>query len=378
MSFDPWDRELRERAQREDCPIPEGFSTRLEEQLERLPERSRGRKWGRRRILVLLAAALALTACTAGTVSIALRQNTIRQVKNEGAGRWEVIKAEEAGEPTPEVHVRENLPGDYEPLPFEEMLENMSEIGYTLVSREQGGPEDDWRERCIWEDGQAETQTVYYWADSMADLESFWPEVVPHAFWLDGQYTPSPMGMSYGYDADLATGEVWGRYFSGEYTGEDGAAFEFGFTYNARYTWPDWYSVDLTGQEYQEQYETKDGAVVSIEIIPSVTGKSVFYTAISTEHTTLHTPRHPDGAGGDPGHPGPPGAVPAAHLPAGTNRIDAKAGPPERRGACFDKIEFGFDYRITLVRTSSAMMASKPARDMAPWSSPERRRRETV
>ena len=290
MSFDPWDRELRERAQREDCPIPEGFSTRLEEQLERLPERSGGRKWGKRRILVLLAAALALTACTAGTVSIALRQNTIRQVKNEGAGRWEVIKAEEAGEPTPEVHVRENLPRDYEPVPLEQVLENMSQLGYSLVSREQGGPEDDWRERCIWEDSQTETQTVFYWADSMADLESFWPEVVPHAFWLDGQYTPSPMGMSYGYDADLATGEVWGRYFSGEYTGEDGAAFEFGFTYNARYTWPDWYSVDLTGQEYQEQYETKDGAVVSIEIIPSVTGKSVFYTAISTEHTlcTLH------------------------------------------------------------------------------------------
>ena len=40
MSFDPWDRELRERAQREDCPIPEGFSARLEEQLEQLPERS--------------------------------------------------------------------------------------------------------------------------------------------------------------------------------------------------------------------------------------------------------------------------------------------------------------------------------------------------
>ena len=221
---------------------------------------------------------------------IALRQNTIRQVKNEGAGRWEVIKAEEAGEPTPEVHVRENLPGDYEPVPLEQVLENMSQLGYSLVSREQGGPEDDWRERCIWEDSQTETQTVFYWADSMADLESFWPEVVPHAFWLDGQYTSSPMGMSYGYDADLATGEVWGRYFSGEYTGEDGAAFEFGFTYNARYTWPDWYSVDLTGQEYQEQYETQDGAVVSIEIIPSVTGKSVFYTAISTEHTicTLH------------------------------------------------------------------------------------------
>ena len=290
MSFDPWDRELRERAQREDCPIPEGFSARLEEQLERLPERSGGRKWGRRRILVLLAAALALTACTAGTVGIALRQNTIQRVKNEGAGRWEVIKAEEAGEPTPEVHVRENLPRDYEPVPLEQVLENMSQLGYSLVSREQGGPEDDWRERCIWEDGQTETQTAFYWADSMADLESFWPEVVPHAFWLDGQYTPSPMGMSYGYDADLATGEVWSRYFSGEYTGEDGAAFEFGFTYNARYTWPDWYSVDLTGQEYQEQYETKDGAVVSIEIIPSVTGKSVFYTAISTEHTicTLH------------------------------------------------------------------------------------------
>ena len=84
---------------REDCPIPEGFSARLEEQLERLPDRSGGRKWGRRRILVLLAAALALTACTAGTVGIALRQNTIRRVKNEGAGRWEVIKAEEAGEP---------------------------------------------------------------------------------------------------------------------------------------------------------------------------------------------------------------------------------------------------------------------------------------
>ena len=71
--------------------------------------------------------------------------------------------------------MRENLPGDYEPLPLEQVLENMSELGYTLVSREQGGPEDDWRERCIWEDGQTETQTAFYWADSMADLESFWP-----------------------------------------------------------------------------------------------------------------------------------------------------------------------------------------------------------
>ena len=42
MSFDPWDQELRERAKREDCPIPEGFSVRLEEQLEQLPDRSGG------------------------------------------------------------------------------------------------------------------------------------------------------------------------------------------------------------------------------------------------------------------------------------------------------------------------------------------------
>ena len=118
--------------------------------------------------------------------------------------------------------------------------------------------------------------------------------------------------------------------------------------------------------------------MVSIEIIPSVTGKSVFYTAISTEHTicTLHgTQMELEEIRDILDHLE---LSPAAHLPAGTNRIDAKAGPPERGGACFDKIEFGFDYRITLVRTSSAMMASKSARDMAPWSSPERRRRETV
>ena len=51
----------------------------------------------------------------------------------------------------------------------------------------------------------------------------------------------------------------------------------------------DWF-YDCRGPEAQVPVVLEDGAVVSIEIIPSVTGKSVFYTAISTEHTicTLH------------------------------------------------------------------------------------------
>ena len=109
MSFEPWDRELRERAQREDCPIPEGFSARLEEQLERLPERSGGRKWGRRRILVLLAAALALTACTAGTVGIALRQAQYRYFDSgEEAGEAATQASLEAGEDTAAVRRKSN------------------------------------------------------------------------------------------------------------------------------------------------------------------------------------------------------------------------------------------------------------------------------
>ena len=71
MSFDE---EMRRRAGREDCPLPENFDGWLEDRLEALPRRGRpARRWGRR-LAALAAAAVTLTVCTVGAAELAQRQ----------------------------------------------------------------------------------------------------------------------------------------------------------------------------------------------------------------------------------------------------------------------------------------------------------------
>ena len=52
-----WDGDLRRRAKEEDCPIPQGFSERLEARLEGLPQGT-GRPRRRLKTALVLAAAL--------------------------------------------------------------------------------------------------------------------------------------------------------------------------------------------------------------------------------------------------------------------------------------------------------------------------------
>ena len=220
LCFDPWDRELRERAQREDCPIPEGFSARLEEQLERLPERSGGRKWGRRRILVLLAAALALTACTAGAVGLTLHQAQYRYFDSgEEAGEAATQAALEAGEDTAAVTYLDPGPiEDYSPLEPWDLglfMDNMEQV----YAHQYGGPEDGWTEMCA--GGDSPTDRIYYKADALSGLSEFWPVETPDLEWLDETYTPLPGGqcfLDWGNDfMPIASSlNFWGRYYSAE------------------------------------------------------------------------------------------------------------------------------------------------------------------
>ena len=274
MSFDPWDRELRERAQREDCPIPEGFSARLEQQLERLPDRSGGRKWGKRRILVLLAAALALTACTAGAANVVLRQAQYRYFDNgEEAGEAATQAALEAGEDTAAVTYLDPGPiEDYSPLEPWDLglfMDNMEQV----YAHQYGGPEDGWTEMCA--GGDSPTDRIYYKADALSGLSEFWPVETPDLEWLDETYTPLPGGqcfLDWGNDfMPIASSlNFWGRYYSAE-----GAPVSLDWTFYREHGVDDTFTV-LDDRYQVEEYATGDGCAVTIEWVTSESGQRQF------------------------------------------------------------------------------------------------------
>lgn len=274
MSFDPWDRELRERAQREDCPIPEGFSTRLEEQLERLPERSGGRKWGRRRILVLLAAALALTACTAGAANVVLHQVQYHYFDNgRDAGAAADQAAQEAGRSTAAVGYVDPGPiEDYPPLEPWDLglfMDNMEQV----YAHQYGGPADGWTEMCA--GGHSSTDRIYYKADALSGLKEFWPVEPPDLEWLEETYIPLPGGqcfLDWGSDfMPIASSlNFWGRYSSAE-----GAPVSLDWTFYREHGVDDTYTV-LNDRYQVEEYTTGDGCTVTIEWVTSDSGQRRF------------------------------------------------------------------------------------------------------
>lgn len=107
--MNPLDEKIRERARREDCPVPEGFDRRLQARLAALPEQKRVRP--RRLYRGLIAAAAAAALCVAGV-----------------AAGPKLVRLAEQG-----VEGFHNLARQVEPQPFSaEVGASVTDKGYTL------------------------------------------------------------------------------------------------------------------------------------------------------------------------------------------------------------------------------------------------------
>ena len=275
MTFDSFDRTLRERAQREDCPLPAEFDRRVQARLEGLPERTGGgRRLGRKRVVLIAAAVLALTACTAGAVGLTLRQTQYRYFDSgEEASQAATQAALEAGEDSAAVGYAN--PGPISDYPPQEPWDLEAEMGYMeqVYAHEYGGAEDGWTEMCA--GGDSPTDRIYYKADTLSGLSQFWPVETPDLAWLEEAYVPLPGGqcfLDWGNDfMPMASSlEFWGEYQS-----QDGAPVSLDWTFRRKSPVSDDFMV--VDDRYQvEEYTTADGCTVTIVWVTSDSGQLQF------------------------------------------------------------------------------------------------------
>ena len=270
-----FDEELRERAQREDGPLPEGFEGLVQARLEQLPERTGGgRRWGRRRLVLIVAAVLALTACAAGAANVVLRQAQYRYFDNgEEAGEAATQAALEAGDDTAAVAYFD--PGPISDYPVQEPWDLEAEMEYMeqVYAHEYGGPEDGWTEMCA--GGDSPTDYIYYKADTLSGLSEFWPVETPDLAWLEETYVPLPGGQCFLDWGSAFMPIASSLNFWGEYQSQDGAPVSLNWTFCRKSPVNDAFTV--ADDRYRvEEYTTADGCTVTIAWVTAESGQRRF------------------------------------------------------------------------------------------------------
>lgn len=275
-----WEADLRARAKREDCPIPEGFDRELAQRLAELPEKrsAPGRQRGRRLVL-LAAAALLLMACT-GAAALTLSQGRIFFFDNEedliaaatSAARAQGSDTAGYGEYGRDDYNREDML-ERARIWLEEDTEDIEEV----LTQAQGTPEDGWTRmrtvRSWW--GDVLCEDSYYQGDSLSGLAGVWS--IPWELdWLEEHYQARPGAHLADIRRDAGTEEVNYVGVMGEYEGENGVIFNLQYTYSPDEDYGDEFML-TQDMELAEQYETRDGAVVSIAMAKTETGKTFFW-----------------------------------------------------------------------------------------------------
>lgn len=297
MTFEALDQELRDRARREDCPIPQGFDRRMEERLAQLPERRHTRRGGKRRIVVLLAAALALTACAAGT-GVLLQQIQTHYFATEAEAQAAIQSAhgEEASPPEYDVYDYE-IP-DYETPPKIEDVELLLSISTEVLAHEMGGPEDGWTEMFIRTSGKLNPQKeTYYKGNTMQAYTDFWPVETPDLSWLETSYIPLAGHQRYireeRIQGEWLTLDDWksdpegaearefllrSLEFFGDFQDEAGNGFSLYWNFRSPDTVPEPDAYVVTGSmDHLEEYTTADGVPVQIQWFTSAGGQDRFF-----------------------------------------------------------------------------------------------------
>ena len=238
-----------------------------------------------KKLAVVLAAALLLTACTAGAVGVTLKQARTHYFDDaDGAAQAAAQAADqaaaEAGSDTAAVgfHNSGEIP-DYkiqEPWDLEELMANMEQV----YQHKYGGPSDGWSEMCA--GGNSPADRIYYKADTLSGLAEFWPASIPEPdlSWLEEQYSPIPGGqcfLDWGCDFMPAASSLC---FWGEYQSPGGAPVSLEWTFYRNRIVEDAFMV--ADERYRvEEYTTKDGCEVTVEWCTSQSGQSQFHGMFS-------------------------------------------------------------------------------------------------
>ena len=287
MTFEPFDQELTKRAQREDCPLPDGFGARMDRRLAGLPQ-GRAARPGRlgRRAAAMAAAAVLLATCVGAAAVISQTRNYYFDTAQEAsdAATQAVL---EAGSDTAGVAYAPDEMSDYpvqEPLDVENIMSRMDRV----LAYEEGGPEDGWTLMFSGEDEL--TRDTYYVADRLSALARFWPVEAPDLGWLDANFTPVPgaqyyaeqVGVNEGADISIFTYD----YCAGEYQTAEGDPFSLSWNFHPSWESSDQFTV-LGGIDRVEDYTTADGAAVTIEWYTTVSGQSRCFANIDWPHVSF-------------------------------------------------------------------------------------------
>ena len=289
MDFDwkDFDACMRERTKREGCPIPRGFEERMYRRMAQLDKS--GRKcWTRRRVVMLVAAVLLLTACTAGAATMVLRQARYEYFDTmQEAGEAATQAALEAGQDSAAVGVGGyGEIEDFPPLEIWDLEEVMSR--YDQISAyAEGREKDGWT--WMFTGSNGESVSTYYVADNLSGLADLWPETaaVPDLEWLEEHYSFLEGGQCLidwkALSSDLAflidSTLIYGACYSLE-----GGPVSLNWTFYEKHQVSDQFMVN-DGLDRVEEYTTADGAEVTIEWMTSVNGQSLFHAQYGYGYT---------------------------------------------------------------------------------------------
>lgn len=250
----------------------ERMMNNLIKQKEQKPAKRRGVRPLRAGLIA--AAVCAALAVTAGAATLVSRQAKI----NFFDSYEEALAAARQDEPGVDNGIYGFSTQDLEDYDELESL-NMErwwngELGQTLVEEADGGPEDGWTARRVFQ-GRFGNQTYLfhkYKAERLSDVNRLWD--VWDTTWLEEHYTFAPETL-YAEQMEL-DGAPSRLTLIGEFRGQEGAVFNIQYSWRADLALGD-QNYLREGLDHHEVYTTADGVEVTIMTATTNTGKTAFW-----------------------------------------------------------------------------------------------------
>lgn len=280
-----FDMRMKERALREDCPMPEGFDGRMEEVLGRLPQAAPGRGKGFYRI-VAAAAALCILSTAALAVGAALRQTRVHFFQDENE-LLEAMEQDQSGGLNGYYIMADSgqdFDGDALAKENEDMWNDYA--GAALSEERQGAEDDGWADMRAWEftKGDVPYRAEVYRGERLSGLDGLRNGPGWDVSWLEEHYDTRPGTCVYHTETDMETGQLVYESFIGGFEGEDGVSF------NVECSW--FYQYEMEEERYEladgVHYVTADGVTVAITMWITESGQQRFSASVYSGQMAWH------------------------------------------------------------------------------------------